>query len=182
MKKIILLFCITIVLSSCQNSKNRFKWSKNQVGLLEKNHVVSQLDSIFANDYTVKYATESGYEDSSSIIEIYEKDGVHLLSLTPFVAKDPNSKIEYIQIHDSRFVTDEGISIKSTFKEIDNAYKISSVDLLVTDAQIRVDEQSFYFTINQRDLPKSVSYEGNSILDKNMIPDGAIPEYVFVSW
>ncbi len=182
MKKIIILFCSTIILCSCQNSKNRFLWSKNQVGLLEKQHVVSQLDSVFADDYTIKYAIESGYGESSGIIEIYEKDGVLLLSLTPYTANDPNSKIEYVQIHDARFKTEEGISIKSTFKEIDSTYKISSVDLLVTDAQIRVDDQSFYFTINQRDLPESVSYDGSSVLDKNMIPDTATPEYVFVSW
>lgn len=182
MKKLIVLVCSVIILAGCNNSQEQFAWSKDRVGVLTKEHIVAQLDSLYSNDSIVRPESLSEYERVSGIIEIYEKGGTHLLSLTPYTANDPSSKIEYIQIRDARFKTAKGITYNSTFKEINDAYTISSVDLLIDNAQVRVDEQSFYFTISQSDLPESIRYDPTVVLDKNMIPDNATPEYVFVSW
>lgn len=182
MKKVIVLVCSVIILASCNNSDEKFEWSKDRVGVLTKEHMVAQLDSLYSNDSIVRPTAQSEYESASGIIEIYEKGGAHLLTLTPYTPDDPSSKIEYVQIRDGRFKTEKGITFNSTFKEISAAYKISSVDLLIEDAQVRVDEQSFYFTINQSNLPESIRFDPSITLDKNMIPDNATPEYVFVSW
>lgn len=182
MKKVIVLVCSIIILTSCNGNKDKFTWSKDNVGVLQRSHIVAQLDSLYSNDSIVRPEALSDYEREAGIIEIYEKGGAHLLSLTPYTANDPSSKIEYVQIRDTRFKTNKGITYNSTFKEINTAYKISSLDLMIDDAQIRVDEQNFYFTINQSSLPESIRFDPSAVLDKNMIPDNATPEYLFVSW
>jgi CRISPR/Cas system endoribonuclease Cas6 (RAMP superfamily) len=50
---------------------------------------------------------QSEYMRVSGIIEIYEKGGTHLLTLTPIILDDPSSKIEYVQIRDGRFKTEK---------------------------------------------------------------------------
>lgn len=182
MKKVIVLVFSIVILASCDKSEERFGWSKDRVGVLTKDALVFQLDSIYGNDSIAKSASQSDYDKENGIIEVYEKGGKHLLSITPYTPNDPSSKIAYVQIRDERFKTDKGITINSTFKEIAAAYKLGSVDLVIDDVQVRVDEQNFHFTIGASDLPESLKFDPSITLDKNMIPDGAKPQYVFVSW
>lgn len=182
MKKVFVLICSVIALASCSKDQNAFEWTADRVGHLTKEHMVSQLDSLYANDSIIRYTGDSDYSSTSGLIEVYEKGGAHLLTLTPYTAQDSGSKIEYVQIRDPRFKNEKGISLKSTFKEIAAVYKIGSIDRVITDAQVRLKDQNFYFTIPQEFLPESVLFDISAPIEATMIPDNATPDYLFVSW
>lgn len=182
MKKVIVLVFSIVILASCDKSNETFGWSKDRVGVLSREALIFQLDSIYSNDSIVKSESQSDYDKQNGIIEIYEKGGKHLLSITPYTANDPSSKIAYVQIRDARFKTEKGITMNSTIKEIATAYKLGSIDLVIDDVQVRVDEQNFHFTIGASNLPDALKFDPTITVDKNMIPDNATPEYVFVSW
>src|SRR5690606_40241675 len=58
-------------------------------------------------------------------IEVYEKGGKHLLSLTPTTDSVPG--IGTIQVMDPRYLTKNGIGLKSRFKDIERNYEIRKI-------------------------------------------------------
>ena len=181
MKKTLLLLTFIMALTSCTKDQNPFEWNKDRVGHLTKDMMVYQLDSLYANDSIVKSIKGDEFSNGPAPIEIYEKGGKHLLTLTPLEA-DSTSTIEYIRIRDNRFKTLEGITIDSDFKTISAAYPVSSIDNMIKDAAVRINDQNFYFTIDKELLPDQVKFDMSADIEKTMIPDAAKPSYVFVSW
>lgn len=181
MKKTFLLLALVIAASSCTKKQDPFEWNKERVGHLTKTMMVYQLDSLYANDSLVKNIKGDEFSNGPSPIEIYEKGGKHLLTLTPLEV-DSTSTIEYVRVRDNRFKTAEGITIESDFKTINAAYSISSIDNMIKDAVVRVNDQNFYFTIDKDLLPTDVKFDMSATIEKSMIPDTATPKYVFVSW
>jgi hypothetical protein len=184
MKKVLFVGVVAILLISCESEKEdkTFTWSKDHVGHLTRNTQISELDSIFANDSIVNPVQGDEFINGPGSIEIYEKGGTHLLSITPKEELDNTSKISYVLLRDPRYTTAEGINLNSAFKDIDAAYKITSVDNIIDDAMIRVDQQNFYFTISKEKLPSAVRYDSEANIEKTMVPDDVKPETIFVSW
>ncbi|KQC34381.1 MULTISPECIES: hypothetical protein [Nonlabens] len=181
MKKLLFILVTITVLASCAEEQDPFEWNKDRIGMLTKDAMVYQIDSLFAMDSIVNPVQDDEYANGPNVIEIYEKGGKHLLSLTPYES-DSTSTIENIRVRDNRYVTAEGISIDSDFKTISDTYKVSSIDNMINSAVIWVDEQNFYFTIDKEELPAEVTYDVSATIEKTMIPDTAKPEYVFISW
>ncbi|WP_438961977.1 hypothetical protein [Nonlabens sp.] len=129
MKNIFLLLLV-ITIASCSKQQDPFEWSKDRVGHLTKEMMVYQLDSLYANDSLVKNIKGDEFSNGPSSIEVYEKGGKHLLTLTP-LEEDSTSTIEYIRIRDNRFKTLDGITIESDFKTISAAYPVSSIDNMI---------------------------------------------------
>lgn len=182
MKKVIALVAVIIVLASCTKGQDAFEWNKNRVGHLTKDMKVYQLDSLYANDSIVRNVKGDEFSNGANKIEIFEKGGAHLLTLTPSEALDSTATIENIIIRDERFTTIKGITKNSTYKEISAAYKISSVDNMIDDAVIWVDDENFYFTISKDGLPTDVKFDISTSIEKTMIPADTKPQYLFVSW
>ena len=181
MKKTFLLLTLVIAIASCTKQQDPFEWNKDRVGHLTKDMMVYQLDSLYANDSLVKNIKGDEFSNGPSPIEIYEKGGKHLLTLTP-VEEDSTSTIEYVRVRDNRFKTLSGITIESDFKAINTAYTVSSIDNMIRDAVVRINDENFYFTVDKELLPSDIRFDMSATIEKTMIPDSAKPTYVFVSW
>jgi hypothetical protein len=182
MKNVFIILATVFVLASCSKKPDHFVWNKDQIGHITKTTQVYQIDSIYSNDSIVNRIKGDEFSNGANQIEIFEKGGEHLLSLTPSEALDSTATIENIIIRDSRYKTDKGITINSTFKQIDTAYKVTGIDNMIDDAVIWVDDQNFYFSISKEKLPSEVKYDMSSTVEKTMIPDDVMPQYVFVAW
>jgi hypothetical protein len=180
MKKVLIVLSI-VLFASCAEEQDPFEWNKDRIGHLTKDTMVSELDSIYATDSIVNASGNEEYRNGPAPIEIYEKGGKHLLTLTAYDT-DSTATIENVRVRDARFTTEKGINIDSNFKEISEAYKVSSIDNLVNSAVVWIDDQNFYFTIDKEKLPTEVKFDITTPIEKTMIPDSAVPEYVFISW
>jgi hypothetical protein len=182
MKHLALIVTIIFILTSCSKEPDHFIWNKDQIGHITKETKVYQLDSIYSNDSIVNPIKGDEFSNGASEIQIYEKGGKHLLTLSPSEALDSTAVIENIVIRDPRYKTDKGITMNSTFKEINTAYKITGIDNMIDDAIIWVDDQNFYFSIAKDKLPSDVKFDMSADIEKTMIPDTVTPQYVFVAW
>ena len=126
---------ITIVLFSALfiscNSSDRFKVSKGMVGSLTTKTTMQELEKIFKNDSIVKNLSEGSLGDNyfqdDDEYHIFEKGGKHLLTIVPKEQLDSTSTIKSIQIFDNRFETETGISLNSTFVDINLKSTINKV-------------------------------------------------------
>ena len=182
MKKLTILFVAIIALASCSKEQNPFEWNKDRVGHITKETQVYQLDSLYANDSIVNPIKGDEFSNGANEIEIFEKGGKHLLTLTPSAALDSTATIENIILRDDRYLTAEGINMNSTYAEIAKAYSVTGIDNMIDDAIIWVDDQNFYFAISKEELPSEVKFDMTADIEKTMIPDGIKPERVFVAW
>ena len=73
MKKFLILTLSVSIFISCHEDKvdKRFEVSSNQVGLINKETSIKQLDSIFSNDSIVKGQKGSQFLNTSNEISIY---------------------------------------------------------------------------------------------------------------
>ncbi len=181
MKKLFIAVAVIVVLASCSDEQDPFEWNKDRIGMLTKESKVYQLDSLFVNDSIVRPGLNGELSGGADAIEVYEKGGKHLLTLTPYSA-DTTATIENVRVRDERFTTAKGININSEFKSINDSYKIGSIDNMINSAVIWVNEENFYFTIKKDVLPADLKFDITAPIDKTMIPDTAKPEFVFISW
>jgi hypothetical protein len=182
MKKI--LFTIIILASLClvqcgKEKANDFLITLNAVGKLEKTHTVKDLETIFATDSIVKDTFDLTIGSETQKIKIYEKGGKHLLTLTP--RNDSLQHFENIRIYDSRYVTENGIGLSSTFGEISQKYEIKKLMTLLNNVVVFPKNSDVYFTIDKKELPASLRYTTESI-DAVQIPDAAKIKYMMVGW
>lgn len=203
MKKMLLVAILAtpILFLNCENSNSTFKITKDAIGLITKDTKVSDLETIFAEDSIV---AENGVpnlslgfdlkneastsENESAIdaslvydkIEVFEKGGLHLLSLTP--SKDSIPKIENIRIYDPRYKTDKGITINSTFKDITDNYTIKKIITSMNNVVIILKETGLYITIDKKELPESLRYDSNLNIEAVQIPEAAKIKYMMLAW
>ena len=105
-----------------------YKIEKGKVGKLFKENLVKQLDSIYKNDSIVRRIGEGDYifsGDDKYLIFNNKKE--HLLTLTPRNQHDTSEPIETIEIISDLFKTNSGISVNSTFGEIDKNHNINGI-------------------------------------------------------
>ena len=182
-KLIATLIIITVLFTACQTEEqNTFKISKQNIGLLTDSTQVKDLKSIFINDSIVKFIKGDEFIGDVNDIDIYEKGGKKLLTITPSQALDSTAVIENIHIIDSRYKTDKNISCLSTFKDIKEAYKISRIDNLINSIVISVDEINASFTIDKKELPANLRFDMNMKIEKSQIPDTAKIKYFMLHW
>jgi hypothetical protein len=178
-----LLICL-ILLTSCakDTAPNPFLIEKNHVGLLTDSTYVKELDLIFSNDSVVKHIAGDEFAGSVNKIEIFEKGGRKLLDLSPREALDSVSLISSVRIIDDRFTTEKNISVLSTFKELNEAYKISRIDNLIDAIVISVNELNASFTIDKKELPASMRFDMDMTIDAIQIPEKAKIKYFMIHW
>lgn len=182
MKKSLFLGLIIACLASCAEKENPFLIQKNQIGKLHKDITVKQLDSVFKNDSLVKRIGEGDYmQAGTDKYLIYEKGGKQLFTLTPRQQHDENEKIKTIQIHDPRFKTEKGVSLKSTFKDIRENYKIKYIHNTLNNLVITAvgDE---YFMIDKKELAEDLRYDMKLTIDAIQIPDDAKIKQFMINW
>lgn len=175
----IITFAITLLLViQCQTKIDAdFLIGENRVGKLTRSTRVQELETIFVGDSVVMDSTNGTFGNRNRRIEIFEKGGNPLLTLTPKA-----DSLEIIRILDPRFMTPEGIGIKSTFKDIQENYAIRKIVTSMNNVVIFLKGKDFYFTISREELPASLRYMSDITIDEVQIPDKAKIKYMMVGW
>ena len=181
-KTIFCLVTLALLIVSCIKEQDPFLISKQSIGLLTDSTQVKDLELVFPNDSIVKSTSDNKFSSNNNEIEIFEKGGKKLLILEPSQASDSTAVIKSIQITDSRYKTSKGISTLSTFKDIDENYKISRITNLINSVVVFVDEINASFTIDKKELPGELRFDMNLTIEKIQIPGKAKIKYFFVYW
>ena len=174
---------IICLVFSCNSDKNPdpFKIEKQNVGMLTDSTQVHELKTLFASDSIANFDKDETYSGVISNIEIFEKGGKPLMVLTPSKAKDSTATIESIRFIDPRYKTEQGISIQSTFKDIQDTYEIKSISNLIKTVSVSIKKSNLTFTIDKEELPASARFVDMEI-DPIQIPDKARIKYFFMHW
>lgn len=182
MKNIFLALVTLTLVVSCNKEQDPFLIEQHNIGHLTDSTQVKDLESIFPNDSIVRYVGGDEFTGRINNIDIYDKKGNHLLVLTPSEALDSTATISNIRIKDQRYKTAKNISITSTFKEIQAAYKINRIDNLINSININVNAINAYFTIDKKELPANLRYDMNITIEASQIPDRAKVKYFMINW
>ena len=177
-----LLACIALSIISCGNDSDPFLIDTTRVGSLTKEIQINQLDSVFSEDSIVRKNSGTEFFNSTSEIEIFDKEGKPLLILEPIQQFDSTSTVGYIQIMDSRFQTAKGLNNASTFGDVVKNYEISRIENTLNSAVVFIDELNLYLTIDKKDLPSSLRYDTDTRISASQIPDDAKIKYLMISW
>ena len=138
------------------------------------------LELIYADDSIVMDTVKLSFGSGASKIKIFEKGGAHLLTLTP--NSDSIPTVENVQINDARFSTDNGVNIKSTFKDIKEKFQIKKIITSMNNVVILLKDSDIYFTIDKTQLPASLRYSANTNIEEVQIPDTAKIKYMMIGW
>lgn len=175
------IISIALIFVSCKKEQDPYLISKASIGLLTDSTKVKELKSAFPNDSVVNYEGNTRFNVLNKI-EVYETGGKLLLALSPEKIGDSISTITTVKIEDPRFKTDKGISTLSSFKDIENAYKINKIDNLINSIVISVNEINAQFAIDKKELPANLRYDMNIQIEASQIPDNAKIKYFFINW
>lgn len=179
-KHILTIIILSAFFIQCQGNKDTtFLITKDSVGKLKQSSLLSDLETIYIADSIVQDTSSSKINYILQKVDVYEKGGKHLLSLTPNTDSLPT--IENIRIYDSRFVTENGVNINSTFKDIKDNYTIQKIITSLNNIVILIKGNPVYFTIGKQELPSSLRY-GTTNIEIVQIPDGAKIKYMMVGW
>jgi len=180
-------FIVFISLLFLQCAKeNQYLIKKGKVGYLTSETKIIELTSIFENDSVVGILSSNKDDKKEKLFSVaddeylvFSKKGEKLLEISPNKPNDSLSKIRSIQIFDTHYTTVEGISLLSTFKDINEHYLVNKVETTLTSATLFVDELNATIAIDKKDLGlNSFSREEISI---DQIPDNAKVTY-FTIW
>jgi hypothetical protein len=177
---ILLILNCSLFLSCTGEQNSDFQISGDHVGRLTKESLARDIELIFEKDSVVQDTVKLNFGNGASKIKIYEKGGSLLLTLTP--NNDSIATIQNIQINDNRFVTENGISKESTFKEIRENYPIKKIITSLNNVVVLLKNSDLYFTIDKKELPESLRYNANTNIEEVQIPDNAKVKYMMVGW
>ena len=169
------------------SKENRYFVGKEQVGLINASTTVMDLKTIFKGDSIgvhlnsdlTKSENEQLFETASDEYEIFAADGKKLLEIVPLNLNDSLSKIKSVQIFDSRFTTEQGLNLHSTFKDIFENYTINKVETTLTSATLFIDELNATIAIDKEDL--GIPKFSREQITVDQIPDIAKIKY-FTIW
>lgn len=170
--KVIAVGVLTLLFVQCGNG-NKFSIAKGKVGELTTLTTMNDLNQIFKNDSIVKNLSEGSlgdnyFQDDDEYL-IYEKGGKHLATIIPKEQLDSTSTIKSIQIFDKRFKTKTGISLESSFEDINLNNTITKVETSLSSATLFIDDLNITIALDKEDLGlKNFSTQKVSI---QQIPD-----------
>lgn len=174
-------FVFALLLCNCKKEVDTtFLITNDNVGVLDKTSLARDIELIFATDSVVKDTTTLHLGNKAKKLKIYKKGGGHLLTLTP--SADSIPQIENVRFEDARFATEKGINIKSTFKDVKDAYTVKKVITSTNNLLVLVKESDVYFTISKEELPSSLRYASSRNIEAVQIPDKARIKYMMLGW
>jgi len=182
MKHLLILLFIVSLSFSCSKQQDPFLVSKQNIGALTDSTQVKELNVIYTNDSIKKYNGKGEFTGNINDIEIYDKTGSLLLVLTPSKLMDSTATIKTVKVVDSRFKTSKGLSPNSTFKDIKDNYKISSIQNTLRNIIISVNSENMYFTIEKSELPEELRYDMSLKIETIQIPESAKIKNYFIQW
>ena len=182
LKKIIAIVSGTLLFIQCKEEINPFLISNDSVGTLTRGMTIKEIDSTFAKDSIVKLYAQNEELPTQGEVEIYEKNGTKLVSISPVTNNDPDALISNFQFFDPRYKTDKGLNLSSTFKDIKANYKISNIETTISTVVIFLEDNDLFINIDKNELPENFRYNPNLVIDVTNIPDEAKIKYFMLSW
>jgi hypothetical protein len=184
-KKIIYLVLGSFLIVQCAK-ENQYLIEKGKVGYLTKETTILELNSIFKKDSIISNLASNDSVNTNRIFslgddeyQIYSKEGKKMLVISPTQQHDSLSKIKNIQIFDKNYKTDRGVSLQSTFKEINENYMVNKVETTLTSATLFIDELNATIAIDKKELGLNSFSRDEVTIDQ--IPDIAKIKY-FTIW
>jgi hypothetical protein len=180
MKRIVQALTVlgTLLILSCEKNTT-FLITENSVGPLEKSSPVSELETLFVGDSIVRDTALAQLGSSNKKIEVFEKGGQHLLTLTPNTDSIPT--ISNVRIMDARYLSDKGIGLQSTFGEIQKKYPIKKIVTTLNSIVIFPKQSNLYFTLGKEELPSDLRFTTTDI-EAVQIPNEAKIKYLMLGW
>ncbi|WP_191860717.1 hypothetical protein [Hanstruepera ponticola] len=183
MNKILIPLILTLlVFVGCSKQEDPFLISKKSIGLLNDSTQVKDLKTIYKNDSLGFVKNNNQFIDDGRDIEVFDTSGKPLLVLTPSKVSDSTATIATIKIIDSRYKTAKGLSTNSTFGDIKNNYKISSIQNTFKNVVVFVNEIDAFFTIDKKELPAELQFNLNAEIEAIQIPEKAKIKYFMIGW
>jgi len=183
MKKTLLIIgIVSLAFVQCGKDSDPFLIKNGSIGNLNKEIKIKQIDSIFAEDSIVKINSSPNALETQGEVEIYEKGGKKLLLLSPDNENDPNSTITNVQVFDSRYKTEKGLTTASTFKDVKANYTIDNIETTINSVVIFLKETDVYLTIDKKSLPEELRYNMDLEVEASQIPDNAPIKYFMIGW
>lgn len=179
MKKYIHIPFLGLLFLACAEKDTTFLITNESVGKLDKISLVRDLELIYADDSIVKDTFAFNFNARPRKIKVFEKGGKHLLTLTP--SGDSIPTVENIRVMDARFVSENGVGLNSTFKDIQDHYTIKKIVTALNNVVIFVNETNLYFTIDKEELPANLRYSTSNI-EAVQIPDEAKIKFLMIGW
>lgn len=171
-KIVIAIFALGLI--SCSNSaKNKYVIAKNQVGLINAETQVHEVDALFEADSVVKMDLQDRFRTNVQDIEIYSKKGEKLMVLEPRKAQDSTSTFKQVQVISTEFKTDKGVGPNATFKDIYENYEIGKIQNTFLSVLISIKDIDAFVTINKKQLPEELRTGSDIEIRASQIPDEA---------
>ncbi|KGL63734.1 hypothetical protein [Polaribacter sp. Hel1_85] len=168
----IIVFAFSLLIISCSNS-SKFKIEKGRVGEITTKTTIQELNKIFKNDSIVKNLSEGAQGDNyfqeDDEYFIFEKGGKLLLTIMPKEQLDSTSTIKSIEIHDERFKTESGITVNSSFSEINANNSINKIERTFSSATLFLDNLNCTIAIDNEEL--GLKEFNTQKVTKEQIPD-----------
>ena len=185
MKNLFAIIVLTGLMISCSSEKeiNPFQINKQNIGLLTDSTKVKDLDIAFPTDSVVTPSIKGDeFTGQYNDFEIYSSEGKKMLILSPSQSLDSTAVFESVRIISEQYKTEKNISTLSTFKDIKDAYKISSINNLINSIVISVNEINASFTIDKKELPANLRFDMTLNIESVQIPDTAKIKYFIIHW
>lgn len=174
MKRIVFIGVLMAIISSCSSNKE-FEITEDSIGLISKTTLLSEIETLYAQDSVVV----DGASNSIDKIEVYRSQNL-LFSLSP-KTENPE-QIGTVKVEDPRFkIKGSGISLSSTFQEIQSEMEIDKIIPTAMSASIFVKNSPFLFAIDKSNLPESIKY-GFDPIEKTQVTESTPIKYFFISW
>ena len=172
MNKLIGLFLLSMILIQCGQDKDTLIM-KNQLGKIDKNSTIEELDNIFKNDSVEKFSLD---EDITLEYRVFGVGGKPSLIFMTRVQNDSIKGLELVKIYSSQYVTEKGISTSSTFKDVVDNYSIDKIEPSFSAAILFINELNDTISLNKQDL--NLDEFDMRKINQGRIPDEASIMYI----
>lgn len=182
--KIRTLFFFVLLTISCANKpadNADFLVTEKSVGIFKKGMTVKDVLDIVPKNQIKKVVDKDDYENFYDDYQYFDKNKTHLLTLTPNIQDDSQSKINRILILNKRFKTNKNIGLGSTYTDLKSNYKITDIAPDLEHIVLTVGELNACFSINKNQLLDNWWDENRKQIDSSKIPDTATFD-IFVIW
>ncbi len=168
-KSVVLLSVVFVLLIRCKEETN-YTLASEQIGKITSTTQINELASIFENDSIASHLNENNIKESTyDEYLVYNKQGKHLLTVTPKEEKDSTSVIDNVQIFDKKYKTIKGFGLGSSYKNIADNYTINKVQSTFSTAILFIDELNATVTIDKKEL--GIKDFGTQKIKLEQIPD-----------
>ena len=181
MKKYFIIITVLLTIVACNNKKNEFLITNNSVGVLQKDTPIQKLDSIFAKASIVNSTMEGELRYASSErITIFSKEGKELLEITPTTNEKGVEVIESVLVLSPLYITEKGISLESTFKDVKDKYSDLEIQPSISSVLVTPKGQNFYFTFDKTAIKTAFSLTDN--ISKDDIEESAKIKHITINF